>query len=162
MAAELSATGTWDCLRNCSRSPTRMRSRTRYSASDSGRSLPEARDHARWALGRRRRRRRSSIASESHPKGDDKCIARPLLLSLGQVPVQSWRRWNVGSDHVARRSKSTDGSAQPVLMAVTSEGLAIAVGNLERRRDAVTCRETLGVVPSKHGPRRRRIQLPAR
>ena len=59
-------------LRNCSRSRAKARSRTRYSASDSGRSLPVARDHARCALGNLRRRRRNSRASKSHVNGDDK------------------------------------------------------------------------------------------
>jgi hypothetical protein len=44
---------------------------------------------------------------------------------------------------VARRSKSADGSAQPVVVAGGGvEDLAIAVGKLEPRRDAVTYRET--------------------
>ncbi len=100
-------------LRNCSRSCARARSRTRYSASDSGRSLPEARDHARCALGNLRRRRLSSRASKSHFNGDDQCTSSASAPSLDQVPLQSWCRGNVGSDHSCAPVKAAEGSAQP-------------------------------------------------
>ena len=61
--------------------------------------VPEARDHARCALGNLRRRRRNSRASKSHLNGDNECTARPLFLSLDQVPLQSWCLGNVDSDH---------------------------------------------------------------
>lgn len=66
--------------RNRSRSRAIARSRSRYSVSDSGRCSPEACDHARCALGSRRRRRRNSMASESHRHGVEnarRCIASP-------------------------------------------------------------------------------------